>query len=155
VQRRKLPPPAASTVYELTDYGRELRSVLHVLAHWGARSLPRPEPGTVLDEGWLEGALHMAFPPQPEDVCIEFRIDGDVATLSGGDVVSGSTGVASAVVEGDRGAFFDLVVERDFGGVRIEGDVALVERLLEELPYPNRPSPTLGPYAVASSAGRS
>ena len=155
VRRQKLPPPAASTVYELTEYGRELRAVLHVLAHWGARSLPRPEPGTALEEGWLEGALHMAFPPQPDDVCVEFRIDGEVASLSGGEVHRGCTGVASAVVEGDRGGFFDLVVGRDFGGVQIEGDVALVERLLEDLPYPNRPSPRLGPYAVASSAGRS
>jgi DNA-binding HxlR family transcriptional regulator len=155
VRRQKLPPPAASTVYELTEYGQELRAVLHVLAHWGARSLPRPDPDTELDEGWLEGALHMAFPPQPDDVCIEFRIDGEIASLSGGDVFRGSAGIANAVVEGDRGGFFDLVVERDLSGVRIEGDVALVQRLLESLPYPNRPSPRLGPYAVASSAGRS
>ena len=33
VRRRRLPPPAASTVYELTEYGQELRPVLHVLAH--------------------------------------------------------------------------------------------------------------------------
>ena len=29
VQRRKLPPPAASTVYELTEYGAGLEEVLH------------------------------------------------------------------------------------------------------------------------------
>ena len=32
VEKRKLPPPAASTVYELTPMGRELRPVLHELA---------------------------------------------------------------------------------------------------------------------------
>ena len=42
VTRRRLPPPAASTVYELTEYGQELRPVMHVLAHWGARSLGPP-----------------------------------------------------------------------------------------------------------------
>ena len=40
MQKRKLPPPAASTVYELTEYGRELEEALYALARWGARSLP-------------------------------------------------------------------------------------------------------------------
>src|SRR5262249_56047799 len=44
VRRRRLEPPAASWVYELTEYGRGLRDVLHVLAHWGARSLRPPPP---------------------------------------------------------------------------------------------------------------
>lgn len=39
VQRRTLPPPAASAVYELTAYGRELEAPLMKLAHWGAQSL--------------------------------------------------------------------------------------------------------------------
>ena len=39
VTRRILPPPAASRVYDLTDYGRELRPALRELALWGARSL--------------------------------------------------------------------------------------------------------------------
>ena len=42
LMRRRLPPPAASTVYELTEYGLELRPVMHMLAHWGARSLGPP-----------------------------------------------------------------------------------------------------------------
>ena len=42
VRRKQLEPPAASWVYELTEYGRGLREVLHVLAHWGARSLGPP-----------------------------------------------------------------------------------------------------------------
>jgi len=47
VARRTLPPPAASKVYELTDYGRELRPALRELALWGARSLGPP---TAADE---------------------------------------------------------------------------------------------------------
>ena len=45
VQKRKLPPPAASTVYELTEYGRELEEPLYALARWGARSLAAPGRG--------------------------------------------------------------------------------------------------------------
>ncbi|MFC7405531.1 winged helix-turn-helix transcriptional regulator [Georgenia alba] len=38
VRRRRIPPPAASTVYELTEWGAELEPVICVLGHWGARS---------------------------------------------------------------------------------------------------------------------
>ena len=39
VAKRTLPPPAASKVYELTEYGVELKPVMRELARWGARSL--------------------------------------------------------------------------------------------------------------------
>ena len=38
VGRRKLPPPAGSKVYELTEWGRELEPVITGLGRWGARS---------------------------------------------------------------------------------------------------------------------
>ncbi|HEY9573793.1 MAG TPA: winged helix-turn-helix transcriptional regulator, partial [Pusillimonas sp.] len=38
VVRRRLPPPAASWVYELTDWGKELEPVVLQLARWGVRS---------------------------------------------------------------------------------------------------------------------
>src|SRR2546421_12497777 len=36
VARRRLPPPAASAVYELTEYGRELEEVVLAFGRWGA-----------------------------------------------------------------------------------------------------------------------
>ena len=39
VRRRTLPPPAASAVYELTDYGRALEGPLLALGRWGALSI--------------------------------------------------------------------------------------------------------------------
>src|SRR3712207_3152006 len=42
VRRRKLPPPAASRVYELTEWGEELEPVIIRLGRWGARSPSRP-----------------------------------------------------------------------------------------------------------------
>ena len=38
VERRILPPPAASKVYALTEWGRELEGVLIALGRWGARA---------------------------------------------------------------------------------------------------------------------
>src|ERR671933_1479571 len=42
LRRRKLPPPAASRVYELTEWGMELEPVIVRLGRWGARSPSRP-----------------------------------------------------------------------------------------------------------------
>lgn len=43
VRRRQLPPPAASHVYELTEWGAELETVLSALGRWGARAPLAPE----------------------------------------------------------------------------------------------------------------
>ena len=37
ITRRRLPPPAASTVYELTEAGESLAPVIAALARWGLR----------------------------------------------------------------------------------------------------------------------
>src|SRR2546430_1285561 len=38
VQRRKLPPPAAAWIYELTPWGLELEPVIMALGLWASRS---------------------------------------------------------------------------------------------------------------------
>ena len=48
VRRRVLPPPAASTVYELTTYGQRLKGVIAALGQWGAESLGTPRPGELI-----------------------------------------------------------------------------------------------------------
>ncbi len=42
VSRRRLPPPAASRIYELTEWGMELEPAIVALGRWGARSPARP-----------------------------------------------------------------------------------------------------------------
>ena len=63
VQKRRLPPPAASTVYELTEYGRELEEPLYALARWGARSLPPPEKGQDFYPDWGLNAFAALLDP--------------------------------------------------------------------------------------------
>jgi DNA-binding HxlR family transcriptional regulator len=70
VSRRRLPPPAASVVYELTERGRELTPTLEALGAWGA-ALPRPGEEASLSATsvllFLRGCLR-GHPNPPTDV---------------------------------------------------------------------------------------
>jgi DNA-binding HxlR family transcriptional regulator len=61
VQRRYLPPPAASTVYELTADGLALEPVLAAMAHWGGRSLGTPQPEQTISTESVRWALAGVF----------------------------------------------------------------------------------------------
>jgi DNA-binding HxlR family transcriptional regulator len=50
--RRRLPPPGAAFVYELTPRGRDLRETLTVLAAWGAGELGERRPTDALRAHW-------------------------------------------------------------------------------------------------------
>ena len=84
IAKRKLPPPAASRVYELTDYGRELKPVMRELALWGARSLGPPTDKDELFEGWLANAIDTMLGPFATEGTFEFRVgDGQRGEDSG------------------------------------------------------------------------
>ena len=134
VRRRRLDPPAASWVYELTEYGAGLRDVLHVLAHWGARSLAPPASLGDLEPGWLPGAMRIALPASCAPGRIEFRIGDELASLVDGVVVAEAVGNPDTVVSGDAAGFYRLMVERDLAAVSIDGDVDAVRALLSALP---------------------
>jgi DNA-binding HxlR family transcriptional regulator len=52
--RRRLPPPASASVYELTPRGRGLLPALTALADWGAAELPaEPGPTDALRAHWF------------------------------------------------------------------------------------------------------
>jgi DNA-binding HxlR family transcriptional regulator len=133
IRRRKLEPPAASWVYELTEYGAGLREVLHVLAHWGARSLHPPALGD-LEPDWLHGALRIALPAASGARRIEFRIGDEVASVVDDTIVEGSIEDPDAVVSGDPQGFYRLMVERSIEDVTVEGDVSAVDAMLVSLP---------------------
>ena len=141
VEKRKLPPPAASTVYELTPMGRELRPTLHELARFGAR-LMGPPPPDGLEEGWLLGALDLALAPDAPTGTLAFRIGAEEASLVEGIAVAGIVEDADVLVETDAIGFYHLVVNRQTEGVRIDGDSTVLERLLDAFaPSPREPLP--------------
>lgn len=130
IAKRKLPPPAASTVYELTPYGLDLRPVLHELARWGARSLGPPSPER-LGPGWLRNALEVALTAGPQPTSISFRVGDEQASLVGGRIVDGVLEDADVLVETDPIGFYHLFVNRQLDGVQVEGDGSALLRLLD------------------------
>lgn len=60
IARRAAPLPERGTVYELTDYGRELEPILMALGRWGAQSMGRLPDGTTSRSRWLVAAM-LAF----------------------------------------------------------------------------------------------
>jgi DNA-binding HxlR family transcriptional regulator len=139
VEKHKLPPPAASTVYELTAAGRNLRPVLHELARFGAR-LMGPPPLDALQPGWLPEALDLALSPVSPAGTIAFRIGDEEASLVDGAVVTGIAEDHDVLIESDAIGFYHLVVNRETEGVRIEGERDVLERLLEGF-APTEPLP--------------
>lgn len=51
--RRRLPPPGAAYVYELTARGHELLPVLHALGEWGAHALGERRPTDAVRAHWF------------------------------------------------------------------------------------------------------
>jgi DNA-binding HxlR family transcriptional regulator len=84
VSKRKLPPPAASTVYELTEYGRQLEEPLYALARWGARSLPPPAKNEDFYPDWGLNAFAALLDPEAARGLTEtyvVRVADDVYTV--------------------------------------------------------------------------
>lgn len=138
--RRVLPPPAASKVYELTSYGRELRPAMRELALWGARSLGPPTEKDELFEGWLGNAMDIVLAPGAPAGRFEFRVGTEVASLVDGEVVQGSIDDPDVVVEGDPVGVHSLFLERRLDSVTITGDRTLLKELLDVAPRLEEPA---------------
>jgi len=84
IQRRKLPPPAGSTVYEFTELGRGLEEPLLALARWGLWTLTRPSEGAFVPPVMFRSGLRILFNAEAAAgmrETYEIRIDGDVFHL--------------------------------------------------------------------------
>jgi DNA-binding HxlR family transcriptional regulator len=133
IARRKLPPPAASTVYELTETGASLAPVIAALARWGLRTLGPPPEDVERPEGWLEKALRTTVAAYAPPARIGFEIDGESATVHAGTVVAGIGDDADAVVRGTAADLYALLVEGDTGAAEVTGDCDVVEQLIRAL----------------------
>jgi DNA-binding HxlR family transcriptional regulator len=98
VGQRRLAPPAARTVYELTADGRELQPVLHALGRWGSRRPLRPDPPPLSPDAAVV-AMQTMFEPDPaaRPSMIALRLDGQEFSLGvGADRLAAAAGPGAA-----------------------------------------------------------
>jgi len=135
LRRRTLPPPVASRVYELTEWGRELEGVVIALGHWGGRiaggAPVRSADSVVLSlrARRIPGELRGRYELRAGDD--RFRIE-----LADGAITAarGSSEQPDATIEADPGTL-DAVLRgrRPLTDAKIEGDAAAVEHLIRAL----------------------
>lgn len=116
VVQRQLPPPAASTVYELTVVGEELRGVVEGLIRWGGRWMVSGVGEDVFRGDWLALALSAlrtgSAVAQPLYVRVstgDDAVDGIDLLIEGGSVtVASPPGEPDLVVRGDPATILGL-----------------------------------------------
>ena len=140
VQRRTLPPPAASRVYELTDRGRELEPVVLALGRWGSGA-PFPGGDARIGVDAFVLALKTLFRPTGLEATVELRLDDQpfTARVAGErfDVARGAPQHPAATITAAPGPLAAALWHdgpRD--AIRIDGDADLAERFLAAFPIP-------------------
>lgn len=138
IRKRDLGPPARVSVYELTDWGRELEPVLLHLGQWGTHA-PMPEGAQVgLDSLLL--ALQAAADPALVTGRYELRVGGGTFTVDGtaGSVRirRGTADEPAATLTTDGGTLHAVCLgQRSIadatrsGELRLDGDPAAVSGL--------------------------
>ncbi len=151
VQRRKLPPPASVQVYELTDWGYEIKPVFMVLGRWAARS-PQHDPTlpisavsimqsfeTMFDPARADGAVMRPGFALDEDRMVVTVEDGEITTRRGDIedcevVVRAAPPVVAAAVYGK----VPLEALEGEGAMSIEGDRAVFARFIDFFHLPEK-----------------
>lgn len=84
LHKRRLAPPAAATVYELTEFGCGLARPVGALAAWGTNLLGARQPDEAFRASWLVLPFRAMFRPELAegvDLSCEYRVGGDVVSL--------------------------------------------------------------------------
>ena len=150
LRRRKLPPPAGSRVYELTDWGRELEEIVVSLGRWGARSPTPPDDAPIVSADSIILALRARFDPGAAHglrASYELRLGEDRFAIEVADdeitAARGDAHRADATIDTDpdtlnavlwRGR--SLADAQRSGAMTIEDDDAAVERFVGLFPMP-------------------
>jgi DNA-binding HxlR family transcriptional regulator len=142
VSRREAPPPIASTLYELTPRGEQLRPVLEDLIRWGMPLMIEPVADAAVQSNWLAWAIELMIVDQEPDappvtialctgdqpILVEAR-EGTVHARAGAaeDVDATLTGEAQPIL----GVLLGLLElsQAEALGVRCTGDASALARL--------------------------
>jgi DNA-binding HxlR family transcriptional regulator len=158
IRRRKLPPPAGSRVYELTDWGKELEEIVISLGRWAARSPSRPDDAPILSVDSIILALRDRFDAGSAHglrAGYELRLAEDRFRIEVADdeieVARGGADQADATIDTDADTLAavlwrgrPLADAQRSGRMTIEGDTAAVERFVRLFPTPE-PVAAAGP----------
>lgn len=144
VARRELVPPAAATVYELTELGRGLERPMLELARWGMELQTAAEVAG-LGPSSLPGALRTILHLPPDlTATVGLRSDGQsfVLRIDAGwvEISRGAEPAAQLTLDGSPLSVLSaFVVGADAeDGVAIEGDRELLETLRDRVVVPAR-----------------
>jgi DNA-binding HxlR family transcriptional regulator/putative sterol carrier protein len=149
VRRRKLPPPVASRVYEVTDWGMELEPVLNGLGRWGARSPSKPRDAAMGVDSLVLSFRTMFDPRAAEGLAARYELrlgenrfraeiaDGRFEISRGGAdqpdaIIETDPGTLAGLIYGDR----TLAEAMRSGGLKVTGDQSAAERFLFLFPLP-------------------
>lgn len=151
VARRRLQPPAASWVYELTAWGRELEPVLKELGRWAAQSPTLPQSRPISAASLILSMRTMFDPATAGDARLRFSITlgetpFDVQVTAGVlnvEPAQGQTGVDAAIVTSPQaldgllygGADLDRAIAG--GELSLTGDRRAFECFLTFFPLPS------------------
>jgi len=165
VRHRRLPPPAPASVYELTEWGRELEPIVTRLGAWGARSPSPPEQAAIGPDSIVLAFRSLFDPAAAEGLTASYELrlgNDDVFRI---EVEEGELRLARGTVEDPDGAIatdpgtlagllsgqLRLEVALDSGLAEIEGSRRSVNGFLRLFPMPEpcRISAPAPPEAVA------
>ncbi len=150
VVREEAPPPIASTLFELTPRGTELRPVLDGLFAWGMPLMTEQKPQDAVRSHWLAGALETMLverDPNGPAVTVELQTGDQPITIEARDGII-QTGLGAPESPDLRlsgppnlimGLLLGLVdlVNAESRGVDHQGNPAVLDRIrgqLESLP---------------------
>ncbi|MDQ4086936.1 MAG: winged helix-turn-helix transcriptional regulator [Pseudomonadota bacterium] len=156
LRRRRLPPPAAAQVYELTEWGMEAEPIVQALGRWAARS-PAHDPTLPLSGTSLMLSFRTMFDPERAtglDARIAFRIAPEtyVARIGKGRIETQRgeaedadlilTGPATAIAAAVYGGVPIDALQAE-GALQLEGDRDLAARFVTLFPLPPKFQPPL------------
>jgi DNA-binding HxlR family transcriptional regulator len=150
VQRRTLPPPASSQVYELTEWGAQLDDVVVALGHWGAGAPESSSDPVGADSAVIR--LRSLFEPQPKrpwTATYEVRlgryrftirvVDGQLVEVSRGEphdradtVIDSDPDTLSRILGVDRA----ITAALDDGQLAVNGNNRAAKRLFDAVRIP-------------------
>jgi DNA-binding HxlR family transcriptional regulator/putative sterol carrier protein len=150
VNHRRLPPPYASQVYELTGSGRALEPVLIELGRWGGANAPTPSDEMCMSLDSYVVSLRTLFDPvRAGDFAarVELRLGDErfrvVIADSRVEAGHGELPDADAVIEADPTTLLDvlhghrpLADALNAGTMRFSGDRRKAKRFTQLFPLP-------------------